>query len=147
MSRPLEVGLRPLTIFGVGREIGLTSGPTKAVKAAVLGRRFELEVSGTTGFHHVADVARLFVDTLPGALRTRGAHVSGIKGHVVSYEAFLEAASRILPEVGPLKGLERSLAGGDTGLDQARRARRAHPRRGEQRFWWSFCEAMWMRAF
>ena len=38
-----QVGLRPLTIFGVGREIGLTSGPTKAVKAAILGRRFEIE--------------------------------------------------------------------------------------------------------
>ncbi|CAJ1336747.1 unnamed protein product [Effrenium voratum] len=73
------VGLRPLTIFGVGREIGLTSGPTKAVKAAVLGRRFLIEVSGTTGFHHVADVAKLFVDTVAGAARLPGAHVSGIK--------------------------------------------------------------------
>ena len=44
---PSQVGLRPLTIFGVGREIGLTSGPTKAVKAAILGRRFEIEASAT----------------------------------------------------------------------------------------------------
>ncbi|CAK9022899.1 60S ribosomal protein L10a [Durusdinium trenchii] len=93
------VGLRPLTIFGVGREIGLTSGPTKAVKAAILGRRFEIEVSGTTGFHHVADVARLFVETLGGAVRQPGAHVCGIKGHVVSYEEFLKEAAKIVPEV------------------------------------------------
>ena len=42
------MGLRPLTIFGVGREIGLTSGPTKAVKAAVLGRRFLIEAQMPT---------------------------------------------------------------------------------------------------
>ena len=115
----------------MGREVGLTSGPTKAVKAAVLGRRFQIEVGGTTGFHHVADVARLFVDTLPGALRQPGAHVSGVKGHVVSYEAFLKAASQILPEApGPLGPL-KAVLGGAPGLDQAWRARRAHPRRGE----------------
>ena len=38
-----------------------------------------VQVAGITGFHHVADVARLFVDTLPGAVRLPGAHVSGIK--------------------------------------------------------------------
>ncbi|CAJ1412978.1 unnamed protein product [Effrenium voratum] len=97
-----SVGLRPLTIFGVGREIGLTSGPTKAVKAAVLGRRFLIEVSGTTGFHHVADVAKLFVDTVAGAARLPGAHVSGIKGHVVSYEEFLRVAATVVPDVAKL---------------------------------------------
>eukprot|EP00913_Durusdinium_trenchii_P017066 g16050.t1 len=101
-GKVVPVGLRPLTIFGVGREIGLTSGPTKAVKAAILGRRFEIEVSGTTGFHHVADVARLFVETLGGAVRQPGAHVCGIKGHVVSYEEFLKEAAKIVPEVAKL---------------------------------------------
>lgn len=38
-----------------------------------------LQVAGVTGFHHVADVARLFVETLPGAVRCPGAHVSGVK--------------------------------------------------------------------
>ncbi|CAK9068825.1 unnamed protein product [Durusdinium trenchii] len=102
LLKETTTGLRPLTIFGVGREIGLTSGPTKAVKAAILGRRFEIEVSGTTGFHHVADVARLFVETLGGAVRQPGAHVCGIKGHVVSYEEFLKEAAKIVPEVAKL---------------------------------------------
>eukprot|EP00930_Biecheleria_cincta_P007745 TRINITY_DN109012_c0_g1_i1.p1 TRINITY_DN109012_c0_g1~~TRINITY_DN109012_c0_g1_i1.p1 ORF type:complete len:355 (+),score=57.41 TRINITY_DN109012_c0_g1_i1:24-1088(+) len=101
-----SVGLRPLTIFGVGREIGLTSGPTKAVKAAVLGRRFVIEVSGITGFHHVADVASLFVDTAAGASRIPGAHVCGIKGHVASYEDFLSEAAKVLPDVSKLASIK-----------------------------------------
>ena len=33
-----SIGLRPLTVYGVGRDFGLTSDPTKAMKAAVAGR-------------------------------------------------------------------------------------------------------------
>lgn len=101
-----SVGIRPLTIFGVGREIGLTSGPTKAVKAAVLGRRFVIEVTGVTGFHHVADVAAIFVDCLPGSVQMKGAHVGGIKGHVASYEEFLKEAATIMPEVAKLASIK-----------------------------------------
>merc|ERR1712087_917999 len=105
-----SVGMRPLTIFGVGREVGLTSGPTKAVKAAVLGRPFVIEVSGTTGFHHVADVAALFVDTVVGASRMRGAHVAGVKGHIASYETFLAEASKVLPTVAKLAWIKPGAA-------------------------------------
>lgn len=101
-----SVGLRPLTIFGVGREIGLTSGPTKAVKAAVLGRRFVIEVDGLTGFHHVADVAALFVDTAVGASRMRGAHVCGIRGHLATYAEFLREAASCLPSVSQLSRIK-----------------------------------------
>mmetsp|Transcript_60116 Transcript_60116/g.143258 ORF Transcript_60116/g.143258 Transcript_60116/m.143258 type:complete len:354 (-) Transcript_60116:91-1152(-) len=101
-----STGLRPLTIFGVGREIGLTSGPTKAVKAAVLGRKFVIEVSGTTGFHYVADVARMFVEAASGAAVYPGAHVCGIKGHLVSYEDFLQEAAKALPAVAELASIK-----------------------------------------
>lgn len=101
-----SVGLRPLTIFGVGREIGLTSGPTKALKAAVLGRRFVIEVAGTTGFHYVADVARLFIDGAAGLVKLPGAHVCGIKGHVCSYEDFLEEAGKSVPELAALASIK-----------------------------------------
>mmetsp|Transcript_30953 Transcript_30953/g.90205 ORF Transcript_30953/g.90205 Transcript_30953/m.90205 type:complete len:357 (+) Transcript_30953:68-1138(+) len=99
-----SVGLRPLTVFGVGREVGLTSGPTKAVKAAVLGRRYQVEVTGTTAFTYVDDTARLFVDAAQAvaAPDRRGAHVCGIKGHLVSYEDFLAEAALSVPEVSQL---------------------------------------------
>jgi len=101
-----SVGLRPLTIFGVGRELGLTSGPTKAVKAAVLGRRFTIEVAGITGFHYVADVAQLFIDGVGGLPSLPGAHVCGIKGHVCSYEEFLDEAKKSVPELTELASIK-----------------------------------------
>mmetsp|Transcript_1280 Transcript_1280/g.3117 ORF Transcript_1280/g.3117 Transcript_1280/m.3117 type:complete len:350 (-) Transcript_1280:164-1213(-) len=105
-----SVGLRPLTVFGVGREIGLTSGPTKAIKAAVLGREFALEVSGTTGFQYVVDVARLFIDATVGVSRMPGAHVCGLKGHVVSVERFLQEAASCVPTLAQLAWIKPGAA-------------------------------------
>lgn len=56
-----SVGLRPLTVYGVGREVGLTSDATKAIKSAVLGKPFTMGYRGTTLFHYVEDVARCFI--------------------------------------------------------------------------------------
>eukprot|EP00747_Dinoflagellata_sp_TGD_P162389 gnl/TRDRNA2_/TRDRNA2_179924_c0_seq1.p1 gnl/TRDRNA2_/TRDRNA2_179924_c0~~gnl/TRDRNA2_/TRDRNA2_179924_c0_seq1.p1 ORF type:complete len:377 (-),score=65.45 gnl/TRDRNA2_/TRDRNA2_179924_c0_seq1:56-1120(-) len=100
-----SVAMRPLTVFGVGREVGLTSGPTKAVKAAVLGRRFEIQVTGVTGFQYVGDVARHFVEAAPACAKKGGAHVCGMKGHLCSYEDFLREAARALPAVGQLASI------------------------------------------
>lgn len=59
-----SVGLRPLTVYGVGREIGMTSGPTKAIKAAILGKPwkvralvFDLPPRGLTRTRRCVDCA------------------------------------------------------------------------------------------
>ena len=56
-----SVGLRPLTVYGVNRDSGLTSDPTKAMKAAVLGLPFHIRFSGATDFQYVADTAAAFL--------------------------------------------------------------------------------------
>ena len=56
-----SVGLRPLTVYGVGREVGITSGPTKAIRAAVLGQEFTVPFTGVTGFNYVGDIADDFI--------------------------------------------------------------------------------------
>lgn len=67
-----SVGLRPLTVYGVNRDTGLTSDPTKAMKAAILDRPFHIRFGGVTDFQYVADTAATFIasaDQLPeGAL-------------------------------------------------------------------------------
>mmetsp|Transcript_36100 Transcript_36100/g.58264 ORF Transcript_36100/g.58264 Transcript_36100/m.58264 type:complete len:366 (+) Transcript_36100:92-1189(+) len=106
-----SVGLRPLTVFGVGREVGLTSAPTKAVKAAVLGRSFVCQVAGRTGFQYVVDVARMFVDSAAAAAgEARGAHVFGMRGHLNSYEEFLQAAALAVPAVAKLASVAPNAA-------------------------------------
>ncbi len=82
-----SIGLRPYTCFGVGREFGMTSAPTKAIKAALLGRDYVIPFSGVTGFSYVEDIARMFV----GSTRAQfdGSHVFNIRGDVITVEEFV----------------------------------------------------------
>jgi nucleoside-diphosphate-sugar epimerase len=76
-----SVGLRPLTVYGVGRDSGLTSDPTKAMKAAVVGLPFHIRFSGATDFHYVADTAAAFIACADGG--PEGAHVFNLHGETV----------------------------------------------------------------
>ena len=77
-----SVGLRPLTVYGVNRDTGLTSDPTKAMKAAVLDRPFHIRFGGATDFQYVADTAAAFVvctDQMP-----TGASLFNLHGETVA---------------------------------------------------------------
>jgi nucleoside-diphosphate-sugar epimerase len=79
-----SIGLRPLTVYGVNRDTGLTSDPTKAMKSAVLGRPFHIRFSGATDFQYVADTAATFIscaDQMP-----EGAHVFNLHGETVTVD-------------------------------------------------------------
>ncbi len=89
-----SVGLRPLTVYGVGRDQGMTSGPTKAMKAAVLGRPYRIAFSGATDFHYVADTAAAFVACADRA--PEGAHVFNLHGQSVD-------VARIVAEIEALE--------------------------------------------
>src|SRR5207237_6299863 len=41
-------GFRPLSVYGPGRDVGVTATPTLAMKAAVLGRSFKIPYGGRT---------------------------------------------------------------------------------------------------
>jgi nucleoside-diphosphate-sugar epimerase len=72
-----SVGLRPLTVYGVNRDSGLTSDPTKAMKAAVLGVPFHIRFSGATDFQYVEDTAAAFIacaDRAPHAAEVFNLH-------------------------------------------------------------------------
>jgi len=102
-----SIGLRPLTCFGVGREVGLTSGPTKAIKAALLGRKYEITFSGETGFSFITDIARIFL----GCSRSTadGALAFNIRGELNTVEAFHAALCEVVPEAKELV----SVSGGE----------------------------------
>jgi nucleoside-diphosphate-sugar epimerase len=76
-----SVGLRPLTVYGVNRDSGLTSDPTKAMKAAVLGIPFHIRFGGATDFQYVRDTAATFVACADNA--AAGAHVFNLHGETV----------------------------------------------------------------
>ena len=90
-----SVGLRPLTVYGVNRDTGLTSDPTKAMKAAVLGRPFHIRFSGATDFQYVADTAAAFIACADKA--PEGAHVFNLHGETLTVDriaGFINEESR-----------------------------------------------------
>ena len=90
-----SIGLRPLTVYGVGRDFGLTSDPTKAMKAAVVGRPFHIRFGGRTDFQYVADTAEVFIRAATSDVR--GAHVFNLHGETVHLNEVVAEIERAWP--------------------------------------------------
>lgn len=56
-----STALRPYTVYGLGRDQGLTSEPTKAMYAAAKGGNYDITFGGTMQFHFASDVAQQFI--------------------------------------------------------------------------------------
>ncbi len=95
-----SVGLRPWTVYGVGRDLGMTSEPTKAIKAALLGRPYHISFGGWTDFQYVDDVAKAFVLSLTRPYS--GSKSYNLRGEVVRLADFHKALAKVLPEAAKL---------------------------------------------
>ena len=95
-----SIGLRPWTVYGVGRDLGMTSEPTKAIKSVLLGRPYHINFGGWTDFQYVDDVAKTFVLCLERPYS--GAKSYNLRGAVVTLADFHEVLGRVLPEAARL---------------------------------------------
>ena len=95
-----SVGLRPWTVYGVGRDLGMTSEPTKAIKAALLGRPYHINFGGWTDFQYADDVAKTFVYSLERTYT--GAKSYNLRGAVVTLKDFHAALASVLPDAAKL---------------------------------------------
>jgi UDP-glucuronate 4-epimerase len=73
-----SVGLRPHTVYGVGRDQGVTSAPTTAMLAAAAGRPYTIPYGGACQMQFARDVARAFIEV--GDARPSGAEVHNLPG-------------------------------------------------------------------
>ncbi|HEV8440040.1 MAG TPA: NAD(P)-dependent oxidoreductase [Methylomirabilota bacterium] len=73
-----STGFRPLSVYGPGRDFGLTADPTLAMKAAVLGRPFQIRWGGATDLIYADDVARACLAAADATLD--GARVYNLHG-------------------------------------------------------------------
>jgi UDP-glucuronate 4-epimerase len=103
-----SVGLRPCVVYGLGRDQGMTSTPTKAMAAAAIGRPYHISYGGTTIFQLAADAARVFVHAARTPLDhapvfNMGGSTSHMREIVTAIEeAAPEIAGRITFETAPL---------------------------------------------
>jgi nucleoside-diphosphate-sugar epimerase len=78
----------------------MTSEPTKAIKAALLGRPYHINFGGWTDFQYVDDVAKTFVYGLERPYT--GAKSYNLRGAVVTMTEFHDALAAVLPEAAKL---------------------------------------------
>ncbi len=95
-----SASLRPWAVYGVGRDQGLTSDPTKAIKASVLGRPFTIRFGGSIDLQYVDDTARIFLWCADSDLP--GARVYTLRGSVITTEEFVAALDKVVAGAGGL---------------------------------------------
>jgi nucleoside-diphosphate-sugar epimerase len=95
-----SVGLRPWTVFGVGRDFGMTSEPTKAIKSLALNRPYHITYGGMQDMQYVDDVAKITVRCLEAPYQ--GAKSYNLRGHVVDLPTLHRAMCEVEPAAAKL---------------------------------------------
>ncbi len=90
-----SIGLRPWTVFGPGRDFGLTADPTLAMRAVANREKFQIRLSGFMDLQYVRDVADIFIQCLLSPVA--GAHVFNLRGEVVGMEELRGMLDEIRP--------------------------------------------------
>ena len=91
-----SVGLRPMTVFGAGRDQGMTSSPTVAIAAAVLGTPFRITFGGSTLFQYAEDVAKTLI--IASRSEPAGARVFNLGGNGVAISDWIAAIEEAVPD-------------------------------------------------
>lgn len=89
------IGLRPHTVYGPGRDQGMTSGPTIAMLAAAAGVPYRVAFGGRIGMQYARDVAETFVAA--ALVAHEGAAVYNLRGAVVEMRAVIDAIEAAAP--------------------------------------------------
>jgi nucleoside-diphosphate-sugar epimerase len=84
-----SIGLRPWTVYGVGRDFGMTSEPTRAIKSLALDRPYQISYGGWQDMQYVEDVAGVFVRALEAPYS--GANSYNLRGALVDLPEFHRA--------------------------------------------------------
>jgi nucleoside-diphosphate-sugar epimerase len=83
-----SVGFRPFVVYGPGREVGLTAGPSLACRAAARGDAYTIPYTGTSDMLFVDDVAAALEAAL--VMPWSGAHVFNLVGEVATIEQVIQ---------------------------------------------------------
>lgn len=108
------VSLRLNTTYGPGRDLGMTSAPTKVMKALALGAHqqqtipCQMPYSGRENYHYVEDVGAHFAGVC--MLPFEGCKALNIKGKTLEVSEFLETIRSVASELGIDGYLETSIA-------------------------------------
>src|SRR5215813_11084958 len=92
-----SVGLRPHTVYGPGRDQGLTSAPTKAMLAAAADRPFTVPFRGTLNFQYAGEVAEIFIRCAEVEVMAKDSNVFDLQGTKATVESVVAQIRRVVP--------------------------------------------------
>ncbi|MFC2043546.1 NAD-dependent epimerase/dehydratase family protein [Chloroflexota bacterium] len=92
-----SIGLRPHVVYGPGRDQGMTSTPTKAMLAAIIGRPYTVSFDGRYCVQYVDDAAKVFIRASQTAFD--GADVFNIGGEAPSSTAIIREIEIAIPSI------------------------------------------------
>jgi UDP-glucuronate 4-epimerase len=95
-NRVASIGLRPYTVYGPGRDQGMTSAPTKAMFAAAVGQPFHIPFGGRGIFQYADDVAKTFIACARAPFE--GADIFNLSGSVVHMREVVDAIEAAAPD-------------------------------------------------
>ena len=84
----------------MGRDQGVTSGPTKAIKAAVVGKPYTIKFTGGIDLQYAEDCARIFLSC--GEAGLKGARIYTLRGIAMQVDEFIQRLEQVYPKA---KGL------------------------------------------
>lgn len=96
-----SVGIRPHTVYGPGRDQGVTAAPTKAMLAAAAGRRFAIPFDGPIMLQHTVEVADAFIRAARAGVASTdfgGAHVCDLCGADTTIAEVVAAVRQTVPD-------------------------------------------------
>lgn len=92
------ISLRLATTYGPGRDRGLTSAPTTALKAAALGTSFEIPYNGREHYHYVDDVGAAF--SISATSPYQGYGVFNLRGQTLETREFCDRIAQTATAMG-----------------------------------------------
>jgi UDP-glucuronate 4-epimerase len=108
-ARVASIGLRPYTVYGPGRDQGMTSSPTKAMFAAAVGQPYHIPFGGRGDFQYADDVAKAFIACARASFE--GAEIFNLRGSVAQMHEVVAAIESAAPQAkGSISFSEQALA-------------------------------------
>jgi nucleoside-diphosphate-sugar epimerase len=92
-----SVALRPFIVYGLGRDQGMTSDPTKAMLAAAAGVPFRIKFSGSMLLTYAPDCARAFIASARAAAGSDEALSLNVPGRRIGIPALVDLIEDVLP--------------------------------------------------
>ena len=101
-----SIGLRPYTVYGPGRDQGVTSAPTMAIASMVRGERFTIPFGGVSIYNYAPDVAAACIHS--SRALSEGAQVFNLPGSNLDMVEVIASFEEALPEARGLVDFDAS---------------------------------------